>query len=341
MVDPWQVRPVGRTALRVTTLGFGAASIGGLYASVDESDGVDVARYAYEMGIRYFDVAPMYGYGNSERRLGRALVERPRDSFVLSTKVGRLLRADAPPDPGQAFDGKNDYYYKGVPPVNPMFDFSRDAILRSVEESLERLGLDRIDILYLHDPDDHWEQAIGKAYPALHDLRAQGVVGAIGAGMNQAEMLARFAREGEFDAFLCAGRYTILDQVAIRELLPVCVERGISIVIGGVMNSGLLANPVAGARFNYLPADEATVARAQRLKAVCERFDVPLRAAAMQFPFAHPAVVSVLAGVRTRQHLDDAAAMLEVPLPADLWEELRREGLIAPEAPTPVAGPAS
>jgi D-threo-aldose 1-dehydrogenase len=338
MADPWQVRPVGRTGLGVTVLGFGAASIGGLYEAVDESVGIDVARYAYDIGIRYFDVAPMYGYGNSERRLGASLKGRARDSFVLSTKVGRLLRAEAPPDPGQAYAGQNDYFYKGTPPVNPMFDFSRDAILRSVDESLTRLGLDRIDILYIHDPDDHWAQAINEAYPALDDLRAQGVVRAIGAGMNQAEMLTRFAREGDFDVFLCAGRYTLLDQAAIPELLPACVERNVSIVIGGVMNSGLLANPTAGARFNYVPADAATVARALRLQAVCRRFDVPLKAAAIQFPLAHPAVVSVLAGVRSRDHLDDAVAMLQYPIPGELWQALRREDLIASEAPTPVSG---
>jgi len=339
MVDPWHVKSVGRTSLCVTTLGFGAASIGGLYEPVAEEVAIDVAKYAYDIGIRYFDVAPVYGYGNSERRLGVGLAERPRNSFVLSTKVGRLLRADAPPDPGQSYAGQNDYFYKGTPPVNPIFDFSRDAILRSVEESLERLGLDRIDILYLHDPDDHWPQAIGEAYPTLHDLRAQGVVKAIGAGMTQAEMLARFAREGEFDVFLCAGRYTLLDQAAMSELLPVCVERGISVVIGGVMNSGLLANPGVGARFNYVPADKPTVARSLRLKAVCKRFNVPLRAAAMQFPLAHPAVVSVLAGVRSRDHLDDAVAMLQHPIPTALWETLRHEGLVLAEAPTPTSGP--
>jgi D-threo-aldose 1-dehydrogenase len=281
----------------------------------------------------------MYGYGNSEVRLGASLVPRTRDSFVLSTKVGRLLRAEAPPDPGQSFDGEDNYFYKGTPPVNPIFDFSRDAVLRSVEESLGRLGLDRIDILYIHDPDDHWTQAIGEAYPALHDLRAQGVVRAIGAGMNQAEMLARFAREGDFDVLLCAGRYTLLDHDAVPELLPLCAERGISIVIGGVMNSGVLANPRTGARFNYLPADEAVVARALRLQYVCQRFNVPLRAAAIQFPLAHPAVASVLAGVRSREHLDDAVAMLQHPIPPEFWDGLRQERLIPEDVPTPGPGP--
>jgi D-threo-aldose 1-dehydrogenase len=337
MVEPFALRSLGTTGLSLTTLGFGAASIGGLYTEVPDAVGIDVARQAYDAGVRYFDVAPIYGYGNSERRLGAALSDRQRDHFVLSTKVGRLLRADAPSDPGQTFEGITDYFYKGTPPVNPTFDFSRDGILRSLEDSLERLRVDRVDILYLHDPDDHWREAIEDAYPVLHDLRADGVVKAIGAGMNQSEMLARFAREGDFDVFLCAGRYTLLDQEALDDLLPTCVSRGISIVVGGVMNSGLLANPVPGARFNYVPVEDPVLRRAQHLQSVCEDFGVPLRAAAMQFPLAHPAVVSVLAGVRTGEHLADAIAMLEYPVPDELWSALRDAGLIPMSAPVPSA----
>ena len=223
------------------------------------------------------------------------LREHPRDEFTLSTKVGRLI---VPGDePGVEPAGK----FVGTGPQRTVFDFSGDAIRQSVDESLERLGLDRIDILFIHDPDEHWEAAISEAYPALAELRAQGVVRAIGAGMNQAEMLTRFVREADFDVLLCAGRYTLLDQVALDELLPACVERHVSVVIGGVMNSGLLADPSPSSRFNYAPPPSEWLDRALRIKAVCDRHDVPLRAAAIQFPLAHPAVASIAAGVRHRR----------------------------------------
>src|SRR4029079_15226939 len=196
------------------------------------------------------------------------------------------------------------------------------------EASLQRTGLDRRALLWIHDPDAHWQQAIGGAYPALADLRSQGVVSAIGAGMNQAEMLARFAREGDFDAFMCAGRYTLADQTALADLLPMCLEKGIAIVIAGAMNSGLLADPHPGSTFDYRPATDTWVAKALRLKAACERHGVPLRAAALQFVYAHPAVAAVAAVVRTVAHLDDTVAMLEVPIRDDLWDELRMEGLL-------------
>jgi D-threo-aldose 1-dehydrogenase len=237
-------------------------------------------------------------------------------------------------------NGVDDASYAGTPPVRVVFDYSHDGVLRSVEASLSRLGLDRIDILYIHDPDDHWQAAIEGAYPALHDLRDQGVVGAIGAGMNQAEMLARFAREGDFDVFLVAGRYTLLDQAALPELLPLCVQKGIAVVAGGAMNSGLLADPKPGARFNYSPAPADLVARAQRIRAVCDGHDVPIKAAAIQFALAHPAVVSLVAGVRTVEHFDDYPRYLATPIPDDLWVELRTEGLIRPDAPVPASGAA-
>jgi D-threo-aldose 1-dehydrogenase len=232
----------------------------------------------------------------------------------------------------------NDWLWRGVPDVRPVFDYSHDGVMRSVEASLKRTGLDCLDILFIHDPDAHWEQAIGGAYPTLAELRSQGVVTAIGAGMNQAEMLARFAREGDFDAFMCAGRYTLLDQAALTELLPLCLEKGIAIVIAGAMNSGLLANPSLESHFDYRPPPSAWVDKALRLKTICERHGVPLRAAALQFVYAHPAVAAVVAGVRTIGHLDDTVAMLEVPIPDDLWDELRTAGLLASEAPMPKAG---
>jgi D-threo-aldose 1-dehydrogenase len=338
--EPTDRLSLGRTGLRVTRLGLGAASIGGLYEAVAEADAQATVAHAWEIGIRTFDVAPLYGYGAAERRLGMALADHPRDEYVLSTKVGRLVR---PPDaipPGadvdaQSLDGRNDAYYARSEPLRLVFDYSADAVRRSIEESLERLRLMRVDIALIHDPDDHWEQAIGEAWPALARMREEGTIRAVGAGMNQSSMLARFAREGDFDVFLVAGRYTLLDQDALTELLPLCVERGISILAAGVMNSGVLADPRPGSRFDYRPAPPAVVDRARRIAAVCERHDVPLRAAAIQFPLAHPAVVSLIAGVRSVDHLDEYPALMRRSIPAALWADLRAEGLLAASAPVP------
>jgi D-threo-aldose 1-dehydrogenase len=355
-VDPREMAQLGRTSLKVARLGFGMAPLGGLYEAVTDESAVETLDHAWNMGIRYYDAAPLYGYGQAETRLGRLLQTKPRDQFVISTKVGRLLYPleEVLANPSLDRDWQrlgsvtgvggeeaapaeelNDWYYRGVPDVRPVYDYSYDGVMRSVESSLARTGLDRLDILWIHDPDNHWEQAIGGAFPALADLRSQGVVTAIGAGMNQAEMLTRFAREGDFDAFMCAGRYTLLDQPALDELLPVCVEKNIGIVIAGVMNSGLLANPGPDSHFDYAPAPKPWIDKALRLKAVCERHGVPLRAAALQFVFAHPAVVTVVAGVRKISHLDDTAAMMRYPIPDDLWDDLRVEGLLPPDAPTP------
>ena len=339
-VDPTERVPLGGTGLAITRLGFGGASIGGLFTAVDDDAAVGVVRHAWDLGIRSFDTAPLYGYGASERRIGAALRDRPRDAFTLSTKVGRLVRDEASIPPGadidrQALDGREDAYYVRTRPVRLVFDYSADGVRRSLEESLERLGLDRIDIALIHDPDDHWPAAIDEAWPALERLRGEGVVRAVGAGMNQSAMLARFARETDMDAFLLAGRYTLLDQDALDELLPLCVERGIAVLVGGVMNSGVLADPRPGSRFDYAPASPEILERARRLGEVCIRHDVPLRAAAMQFPLAHPAVASLVAGVRTPAHLDDYPAMLAHAIPADLWAELRAEGLLPADAPVP------
>jgi len=338
--DPTERRRVGRTAVTVTRLGFGGAPIGGLFSAVTDADAIATVQRAWELGIRYFDTAPLYGYGASERRIGASLAGRPREDFTISTKVGRLIRpSDALPDDAdidrQELDGRENAFYVGVGPVRPVFDYSYDGVLRSVEESLERLGLERVDTAFIHDPDDHWEAAIGGAYPALERLRADGVVRAIGAGMNQSAMLARFATEGDFDVFLLAGRYTLLDQSALADLLPICEEKEISVVVGGVMNSGILADPRPGSRFDYAPAATDVVERAGRLAAICARHGVPLRAAAVQFPLAHPAVVSVVAGVRRIDHLEEYPALMSEPIPDDLWEELRHEGLVPANAPSP------
>jgi D-threo-aldose 1-dehydrogenase len=341
-VDHAERAPVGRTRLGVTRLGFGGASIGGLFTAVEDDAAVGTVRHAWDIGVRYFDTAPLYGYGASERRLGAALADRPRDEYVLSTKVGRLVRERSAIPPGadidrQRLDDRDDAFYVVRDPVGIVFDYSGDGVRRSLEESLERLGLDRIDIALIHDPDDHWREAIEGAWPALERLRSEGVIGAVGAGMNQSAMLTRFVRETTMDAVLLAGRYTLLEQGALADLLPACVERDVAVFVGGIMNSGVLADPRPGATFNYAPAPPDVIERARRIGEVCARHDVPLRAAAMQFPMAHPAVASLVAGVRTAAHLDEYPALLARPIPTDLWSELRADGLIDPDAPVPAA----
>lgn len=319
---------LGRTQLTVTRLGLGTAPLAGLYRAVDEPDALRAIERSWDLGLRFFDTAPLYGHGLAELRLGKALRERGRADYTLATKVGRLLRADVPPEPGQSF--------RGTPPVNPTFDFSYDGVMRSVEESRERLGIDRLDILHIHDPDDHYEEAIGGAYRALATLRSENVIGAVGCGMNQSEMLTRFARAGDFDCFLLAGRYTLLDQVALKELLPTCVERGVAIIAGGVFNSGILSEPKDGAYYNYQPAPPDLLARARHIQAICESHSVPLRAAAVQFPLGHPAVQTVVVGCRSAEQVEDTIRMFEMPIPAALWEELKSKRLLPAEAPVPL-----
>jgi D-threo-aldose 1-dehydrogenase len=313
--------------LRVTRLGLGTAPLAGLYRAVDEVDALAVIERAWQSGIRFFDTAPLYGYGLAEQRVGKVLRTKERDDFVLATKVGRLLRPDAPPEPGQAFAGTS--------PLNPVFDFSYSGVMRSVDESRERLGIERLDVLHIHDPDDHYQEALEGAYRALDELRSEGVIRAVGAGMNQAGMLTRFAHEGDFDCFLLAGRYTLLDQVALKELLPTCLERGVAIIAAGVFNSGILGDPKPGTHYDYQPAPPALLERAQKLRAVCERHGVPLRAAAIQFPLGHPAVQTVVVGCRSVEQLEDSIRMFETDIPPALWAELKSERLLPDEAPTP------
>ncbi|MFD7528798.1 aldo/keto reductase [Streptomyces sp. NPDC059849] len=320
---------LGSSAVEVTELSFGAAAIGNLFTAVEPARAAAAVDAAWDEGIRYFDTAPHYGLGLSERRLGEALRGRPRDSFTLSTKVGRVLE----PLPAAATGSGNgsDALSEGfaVPATHRRrWDFSADGVHRSIEDSLERLGLDRIDIAYLHDPDDHVEAAFHEAYPALEKLRAQGVVGAIGAGMNQTAMLTRFLRDTDVDVVLCAGRHTLLDQSALTELLPEAAARGRSVVVGGVFNSGLLADPRPGATYDYAAAPLSLLDRALRLKAVTEGHGVPLRAAALHYPLAHPAVAGVLVGTRSPDEVRDAAALLRREIPDELWDELRAEGLL-------------
>jgi len=325
---------LGRTSLTVTALGFGATAIGGMYTEVSEDAALDTVAAAWETGLRYFDAAPQYGRGNGEVRLGRGLAGYPREDYVLSSKVGRLLRADAPPHPDD-FDSTGRPYDAGAPDVATVYDYSRDGVLRSIEESLTRLGTDRLDIALVHDPDDYVDEALATALPTLIELRDQKVVTAIGAGMNQTAALERFARESDPDMFLLAGRYTLLEQTALQSFLPLCGQRGIAVVAGGVFNSGLLADAGAGARYDYDPAPADLIARTRRLSEVCQCHGVPLKAAALQFPIAHPRVAAVLTGVRSRAELDENARLFDLPIPGELWRELKAEGLLADDAPTP------
>lgn len=332
-MNPAERVPLGDTRLTITRLGLGTAPLGGLFAPVTGADARATVERAYAAGLRLFDTAPLYGHGLAEERLGQVLRQEPRDEFVLATKVGRLLRAGAPPDPSQFHQGEP--FYKVTSPLNPVFDFRYDGVMRSVEESLRRLGLDRLDILHIHDPDAHYEEALTGAYPALDRLRREGTIAAAGVGMNQTEMLARFARAADFDCFLVAGRYTLLDQTALRELLPLCLERRIAIIAGGVYNSGILADPRAGGTFDYIPANAEMLERARRLQAVCRRYGIPLKAAALQFPLGHPAVAAVLIGCRCEAEVEENLRLFRADIPAALWEQLRREGLIPETAPAP------
>ncbi len=322
---------IGNTGLTVSRLGFGGVPLGGLYQDVSEPDAGATVRRALELGIHYFDTAPIYGFGKSELRLGRELAHVSRDSIVVATKVGYSL---VPEDGGR--DEKVFHRFDNVPPMRPIFDFSYDGIMRTFEGSLHRLNLSHVDILNIHDPDHHWEEAIGIVYPALHRLRSEGVVRAIGVGMNQAEMLARFAREGDFDCLLLAGRYTLIDHTGLRELLPICERKRISVIIGGPYNSGILATGARpGATYNYVDALPAVLERVAAIEAVCDRHHVPLQAAALQFPMAHPAVAAIIPGARSVAEVEQNCRLFTFPIPNDFWEELRRLDLLPPEAPVP------
>ncbi|MBG0850831.1 aldo/keto reductase [Streptomyces spinoverrucosus] len=310
-------------------LAFGAAGIGNLHTELTDEQAYDAVTAAWRQGIRHFDTAPHYGLGLSERRLGAALREHPRSAYTISTKVGRRL---------EPADGTGDDLAHGfaVPATHRrVWDFTADGIRRTLDASLERLGLDRVDTVYLHDPDNDAERAFREGYPALERLRSQGVVGAIGAGMNQSAMLTRFVRDTDVDVVLCAGRYTLLDQSALTDLLPSAQERGTAVVIGGAFNSGLLADPRPGATYDYTAAPPELLDRALRLKSIADRHGTTLRAAALAFCAAHPAVVDVLVGARTAAEVDDCAEQFRTPVPAAFWQELRETGLLPSEAPVP------
>jgi D-threo-aldose 1-dehydrogenase len=316
----------------VSELSLGGGPLGNMYRAIDDEQAHATVAAAWERGVRYFDTAPHYGVGLAERRLGAALAERPRNELVVSTKVGRLLEPLDPPRP------LDDHGFDAPGTHRRVWDFTRDGVLRSLEGSLERLALDRIDIVFLHDPDEHWSDAIGTAYPTLEELRAQGVVSAIGAGMNQAAMLADFARHTDMDLLMLAGRYTLLEQTALDDLLPICERRGIGLVAAGVFNSGLLARPTPAddAKYDYADAPAELVERARRIAEVCERHGTSLPAAALAFPLAHPAVVSVCVGARSPEEVERNVQLYHAGTPASVWNDLEAEGLLRREAPVPV-----
>ncbi|MFH8492883.1 aldo/keto reductase [Streptomyces coeruleorubidus] len=323
------------TGVRVTELSFGAAGIGNLFRPVTDEAASAAVEAAWDAGVRTFDTAPHYGLGLSERRLGAALRGRDRDTYTVSTKVGRLLEPN--PEGGRGDDLVHGF---AVPDTHRrVWNFSSDGVLRSLEASLDRLGLDRVDIALLHDPDHHAEQALTEAYPALERLRGEGVVKAIGIGMNQCVLPARFLRETDIDVVLLAGRYTLLEQDGLAEVLPEAAARGRSVIVGGVFNSGLLTDPKPGSTYDYAPAPLHVLDRALHMKAVTERHGVPLRAAALRLPFGHPAVASVLSGARSAEEVRDTVGQLGRTVPAAVWDGLRSEGLLPPHVPVPAAMP--
>jgi D-threo-aldose 1-dehydrogenase len=306
----------------VPRYGLGTGPLGNLYTAVTEDDAHATVHAALESGWTLLDTAPHYGAGLAEERLGRALRGVPRDSYVLSSKVGRLLEPLAPgepPDPQGFVD---------TPPRRRRWDFTRDGVLRSVEESLTRLGTDRLDIVHLHDVDDpaHWPTVYEQGFPALAELRDQGAVGAVSVGMNSVGPLTAFVRDLDLDAILLANRYTLLDQRSAEGLLALCGERGTSVIVGGVFNSGLLADPRPGATYEYATASPELVERAREMAARCARHGVPLRAAALHFPHRHPVVAGVLVGCRSAAEVRDNAAAVAAPVPDGLWAELQAEG---------------
>ncbi len=323
-------------------LGFGAAPLGSMNVVVSEEDAEATISAAWDAGIRYFDTAPFYGYGLSEHRLGQGLRWRPREEFVLSTKVGRLLRPHPAGNP-------NPDNWRGGLPFKPEFDYSYDGAMRSFEDSLQRLSLPRIDIAFIHDIDrgahkDAYDtlapQAVEGAYRALDALRAQGVVSGIGVGINDVEAPVYFLKRCKLDYVLMASRYTLLEQGALAEVLPLCLEQGVKVIIGGPYNSGILATGVKSgtARYDYGRAPAEKIERAGRIEAVCDRFGVPLPAAALQFPLAHAAVAAVIPGAISADEVRRNVELMRRPIPGEFWAALKQEGLLPEEAPVPAGG---
>jgi D-threo-aldose 1-dehydrogenase len=319
---------LGKSDVRVTELGFGGGPLGGLFEPLDDETAAGALDAAWDSGIRYFDTSPHYGIGHSERRIGGLLRGKPRAEVTLSTKVGRLL---VPQDPA----GRMDDSFAVPATHRRVWDFTRDGVLRSVEDSLRRIGVDRIDLLLLHDAEEHFEDALREGYPALAELRAQGVVGAIGAGMYHPGKLTRLVEESDVDVVMLSGRYTLVDHTALDDLLPTCTARGVSVLAASIFNSGLLAThrPAEGATFDYAPAAPELLRRAHRMADVCEAHGVTLPELAMAFPLRHPAVAGIVVGMRTADEVRRDVAAFGRQIPAGVWSDLRGEGLLDERAP--------
>jgi D-threo-aldose 1-dehydrogenase len=314
---------LGGTDLEVSRMILGCASIGGLFSPTDPQTAEDALAAAWATGVRTFDTAPHYGVGLSEERLGAFLADKTRTEFVVSTKVGRLL---VPTD--EDVEGAEGFY--GTPRRTRVRDYSRDGVRRSIEESCERLDLDRVDIALIHDPDEYWEAAIGEAYPALEELRSEGVVKAIGAGMNQAAMLERFVTESDVDCVLVAGCFSLIEESAATSLFPACREHGVSVLAAGVYESGILASPKAGSHFRYGAPPADVLARVDRIASLCALYDVALPVAALHYVLAHADVTAVVVGARSATNVHQNADYLREDVPRELFDELAATGLVAP-----------
>jgi D-threo-aldose 1-dehydrogenase len=336
-----ETRKVGKLQAAVTKLGLGGAPLGDLFEKLSEDQAQEVLRAAWDAGVRFYDTAPFYGYGKSEHRVGHFLRQQPRGEFMLSTKVGRVLTAARDLD---SFEGG---FWAGGLPFELRFDYSYDGIMRSYEDSLQRLGLNSVDLLLIHDL-DFWfhetevgvnaylSQLFSSGWRALDELRSSGQIKGIGAGINEMGMMPRFLDLVDLDFFIVALPYTLLDQEVLDEEFPRCAERGVGAVIGAVFASGILATgPVEGATYAYAPAEEEILEKTRRIQAVCRRHDTPLGAAAMQFPLAHPIVAAIIPGALAPEHVQGNVQLLQHPIPADLWAELKHEGLLRQDAPTP------
>ncbi|MCX7364693.1 MAG: aldo/keto reductase [Alphaproteobacteria bacterium] len=335
-------RRVGKTKLEVTTLGLGGAPMGGFRATIPDAESMALSEAAWQGGVRYFDTSPFYGYGRSELRMGAALREKPRDEFVLSTKIGRILH---PRKPGEILP--KDFRENGLPGFVPEFDYTYDGVMRSLEHSHHRLGLAKIDIALIHDVDfwtikdrevldQRFKTVMDGGYRALDELRKAGIIGAIGVGINESDTSLRFIQAGDFDCLLLAGRYTLLEQGALEAFLPECLKRNVSVILGGPYNSGILTGGVKpGATHDYVAAPQDLIDKAQRIEAVCLRHGVELGAAAMQFPLFHPALCAVIPGALSTAEVTQNVGRMGVKIPTELWSELKREKLLDPSAPTP------
>jgi D-threo-aldose 1-dehydrogenase len=339
VASPFPTRKLGRADVRVSELGLGTAPLGDLFDVLDDGETAALIQAAWDGGIRYFDTSPWYGRGQAEHRLGRALYRKPRQDFVISTKIGRVLRRPFGPN------AIKDQWLGGLE-FQTVFDYSYDGVMRSFEDSLQRLGMNRVDVLLIHDLDpwDHnpatlnayFTQLKTSGWKALAELREAGVIGGIGAGFNSLGSIPRFLDLFDMDFFLLAMRYTLLEQDVLDSEFPRCADRGVGITIGGGYNSGILATgAIPGAMYNYAPAGPEILERVKKIEAVCKRWNIPIAAAALQFPLGHPIVASIIPGAITTKQVEQNLAAFRCPIPADFWAELKHGKLIRADAPTP------